>query len=96
MVTSFWGDEELHRRGTFGPSSELVLVAELERAEGDGERPIARVAFMTQKADFSPAPPRIGADNMRYNRIEGLSFGGKVDQELGAGSSTSFQPLSAD
>jgi hypothetical protein len=40
---------------------------------------------MTAQADFSPARPHAQLDNMRYNRIEALSVGGRLDQELGAG-----------
>jgi hypothetical protein len=40
---------------------------------------------MTAQADFSPAPILFERDNPRYNRIEGLSVGGRADQQLGAG-----------
>ncbi len=40
---------------------------------------------MTAQPDFAPAPIRFERENLRYNRIEGLSFGGRADQELGAG-----------
>ncbi|MBA3672733.1 MAG: hypothetical protein H0W68_12030 [Gemmatimonadaceae bacterium] len=37
------------------------------------------------QADFAPQPPSIGWDRPRYNRVEGLSLGGRADQQLGAG-----------
>ncbi|MEP6731158.1 MAG: hypothetical protein ABJE10_10995 [bacterium] len=40
---------------------------------------------MGAQPDFAPQPPTAAFDNMRYNRIEGLSVGGRVDQQLGAG-----------
>jgi hypothetical protein len=40
---------------------------------------------MTAQAGFAPAPLHAELETVRYNRIEGLSFGGRLDQELGAG-----------
>jgi hypothetical protein len=40
---------------------------------------------MTAQADFAPTPPHAELENARYNRIEALSVGGRIDQELGAG-----------
>ena len=46
---------------------------------------VAQALSMGAQPDFAPLPPTIGLDNMRYNRVEGLSMGGRVDQILGAG-----------
>ena len=42
------------------------------------------LSFGTQ-ANFAPLPATAQWDNVRYNRIEALSFGGRIDQQLGAG-----------
>ena len=46
---------------------------------------VSQALSMGAQADFAPLRPVMQWDNMRYNRIEGLSFGGRIDQELGAG-----------
>jgi hypothetical protein len=40
---------------------------------------------MGSQANFAPAPPTLAYAPLRYNRIEALSVGGMVDQQLGAG-----------
>ena len=40
---------------------------------------------MDSQAGFAPAPPVVAYAPLRYNRIEGLSVGGTLDQQLGAG-----------
>ena len=40
---------------------------------------------MDAQADFVPQLPTVALDRPRYNRIEGLSLGGRADQVLGAG-----------
>jgi hypothetical protein len=40
---------------------------------------------MGSQAGFAPAPPVLAYAPLRYNRIEGLSAGGMLDQQLGAG-----------
>ena len=40
---------------------------------------------MAAQADFAPAPIHLQMENLRYNRIEALSIGGRADQVLGAG-----------
>ena len=46
---------------------------------------VKQALSMGAQADFAPLPPTMELDNVRYNRIEGLSVGGRVDQQLGAG-----------
>jgi hypothetical protein len=46
---------------------------------------VAQALSMGAQAEFAPQLPTFGADRPRYNRIEGLSLGGRVDQVLGAG-----------
>jgi hypothetical protein len=46
---------------------------------------VKQALSMGAQPDFAPLPPTMAYENMRYNRIEGLSFGGRVDQTLGAG-----------
>lgn len=46
---------------------------------------VQQALSMGAQADFSPQPPVIEFDRPRYNRVEGLSFGGHLDQTLGMG-----------
>ncbi|HEY5441441.1 MAG TPA: hypothetical protein VIJ90_09195, partial [Gemmatimonadaceae bacterium] len=46
---------------------------------------VAQALSMGAQPDFAPLPPTMELENVRYNRIEGLSVGGRVDQTLGAG-----------
>ncbi|MEO8337023.1 MAG: hypothetical protein ABI664_18710 [bacterium] len=46
---------------------------------------VKQALSMNAQADFAPLPATAELDNVRYNRIEGLSFGGRIDQQLGAG-----------
>ena len=46
---------------------------------------VSQALSMSAQSDFSPARPHAELQNLRYNRIEGVSMGGRVDQELGAG-----------
>jgi hypothetical protein len=46
---------------------------------------VQQALSMGAQANFAPLPATAELDNVRYNRIEGLSFGGRVDQQLGAG-----------
>jgi hypothetical protein len=46
---------------------------------------VKQALSMGAQSDFSPLPATAEWDNMRYNRIEGLSFGGRADKQLGAG-----------
>ncbi|MEO5815747.1 MAG: ShlB/FhaC/HecB family hemolysin secretion/activation protein, partial [Gemmatimonadaceae bacterium] len=46
---------------------------------------VKQALSMNAQADFAPLPPTGQLDNVRYNRIEGLSFGARVDQQLGMG-----------
>jgi hypothetical protein len=46
---------------------------------------VKQALSMGAQANFSPLPWTAEMDNVRYNRIEGLSVGGRVDQQLGAG-----------
>ena len=46
---------------------------------------VAQALSMGAQAEFAPQLPTFGPDRPRYNRIEGVSFGGRADQVLGAG-----------
>ncbi|HEY5220062.1 MAG TPA: hypothetical protein VIJ16_09640, partial [Gemmatimonadaceae bacterium] len=48
---------------------------------------IAEALSLSAQAHFAPARPTFhsGLDLVRFNRIEGLSVGGRVDEEFGAG-----------
>ena len=46
---------------------------------------VKQALSMGAQAQFAPLPARAELDNVRYNRIEGLSFGGRVDKQLGLG-----------
>ena len=46
---------------------------------------VAQALSMGAQPDFAPLRPTTELDNVRYNRVEGLSLGGRVDQTLGAG-----------
>ena len=46
---------------------------------------VAQALAMGAQPDFSPLPPTAELDNVRYNRVEGLSLGARAEQTLGAG-----------
>ena len=46
---------------------------------------VKQALSMSAQPDFAPLPPTMAMENVRYNRIEGLSAGARVDQTLGAG-----------
>jgi hypothetical protein len=46
---------------------------------------VQQALAMGSQAGFAPAPPTLAYAPLRYNRIEGLSVGGQVAQQLGAG-----------
>jgi hypothetical protein len=46
---------------------------------------VSEALSMGAQADFAPQLPTMELDRPRYNRIEGLSVGGRADQVLGAG-----------
>ncbi|CAN5750884.1 hypothetical protein BH11GEM1_BH11GEM1_14030 [soil metagenome] len=46
---------------------------------------VAQALSMGAQSGFSPQPPTTELQNLRYNRVEGLSVGARVDQTLGAG-----------
>ena len=46
---------------------------------------VSEALSMGAQPGFSPQPMRAQMENLRYNRIEGLSAGGRLDQTLGAG-----------
>ena len=46
---------------------------------------VAQALSMGAQSGFAPQPPTVGFQNLRYNRVEGLSVGGQADQILGAG-----------
>ncbi len=48
---------------------------------------VAEALSLSAQAQFAPLPPTFhwGADLMRFNRIEGFSIGGRVDEQFGAG-----------
>ena len=46
---------------------------------------VQQALAMGSQAGFAPAPPTLAYAPLRYNRIEGISAGGQVAQQLGAG-----------
>ena len=46
---------------------------------------VSQALSMGAQPDFAPLPPTVALENLRYNRVEGLSAGGRADQVLGAG-----------
>jgi hypothetical protein len=46
---------------------------------------VSQALAMGSQAGFSPLPPTLAYAPLRYNRIEGLSGGGTLDQQLGGG-----------
>ena len=46
---------------------------------------VAQALSMGAQPGFSPQPPTTEFQNLRYNRVEGLSVGARADQTLGAG-----------
>ena len=46
---------------------------------------VAQALSMDAQSGFAPQPPIVGLENLRYNRVEGLSFGASAVQQLGAG-----------
>ncbi|MEP6622163.1 MAG: hypothetical protein ABJE47_22765 [bacterium] len=46
---------------------------------------VSQALSMNAQPDFAPQLPVFGLENFRFNRVEGLSAGGRVDQQLGAG-----------
>ena len=62
----------------YDKGEEVVASAEIDALVKDA-------LAMGSQASFAPAPPVITYAPMRYNRIEGLSAGGLLEQQLGAG-----------
>jgi hypothetical protein len=50
---------------------------------------VSQALSMAAQAGFAPQVPTAGLSNLRYNRIEGLSFGAHIEQQLGGGYSAS-------
>lgn len=46
---------------------------------------VSQALSMGAQAQYAPQLPVLNALNPRYNRVEGLSLGGRADQQLGAG-----------
>ena len=46
---------------------------------------VSQALSMGAQASFSPQPPTTAFQNLRYNRVEGLSVGARADQTLGGG-----------
>ena len=46
---------------------------------------VKQALSMGAQPDFAPLPPTAELENVRYNRVEGLSVGARADQILGAG-----------
>jgi len=46
---------------------------------------VAQALSMGAQAGFAPQLPTVHFDNMRYNRVEGLSLGGRAEELLGDG-----------
>jgi hypothetical protein len=52
---------------------------------GEIDALVSQALSMGAQAEFAPQRPTLATASLRYNRIEGLSFGGVADQQLGAG-----------
>jgi hypothetical protein len=46
---------------------------------------VSQALSMGAQPGFAPQPTQAQLENLRYNRVEGLSVGGRLDQTLGAG-----------
>ncbi|MEO8564573.1 MAG: hypothetical protein ABI601_21040 [bacterium] len=46
---------------------------------------VSQALSMGTQAGYAPQPPILAVAPFRYNRVEGLSFGGTAEQQLGAG-----------
>ena len=46
---------------------------------------VSQALSMGAQPGFAPQPVHAQMENLRYNRVEGLSVGGRIDQTLGAG-----------
>ena len=62
----------------YDTGDEVVASAEIDAL-------VKQALAMGSQASFAPAPPTLAYAPLRYNRVEGLSGGGMLDQQLGAG-----------
>jgi hypothetical protein len=62
----------------YDTGEQVVASAEIEAL-------VNQALAMGSQASFAPAPPTLAYAPLRYNRIEALSVGGMVEQQLGAG-----------
>jgi len=62
----------------YDTGDEVVASAEIDAL-------VEQALAMGSQASFAPAPPTLAYAPLRYNRVEGLSGGGMLDQQLGAG-----------
>ena len=62
----------------YDKGEEVVASAEIDALVKDA-------LAMGSQASFAPSPPVVAYAPLRYNRIEGLSAGGTLEQQLGAG-----------
>ncbi len=67
-------------KSIYDPGEELAGAAERDAL-------ISQALSLSAQAHFSPMPPTLhyGLDMLRFNRIEGLSLGARVDEQFGAG-----------
>lgn len=62
----------------YDKGEEVVASAEVDAL-------VNQALAMGSQAGYAPTPPTLAYAPLRYNRIEGLSVGGMLDQQLGAG-----------
>lgn len=67
-------------KSIYDPGEEIAGAAERDAL-------IAQALSLSAQAHFAPVPPTLhyGLDMLRFNRIEGLSAGARVDEQFGAG-----------
>jgi hypothetical protein len=67
-------------KSIYDPSDEVAGAAERDAL-------ISQALSLSAQAHFSPVPPALhyGVDMLRFNRIEGLSAGARLDEQFGAG-----------
>jgi hypothetical protein len=62
----------------YDKGDEIVPSAEIDAL-------VQQALAMGSQASYAPTPPTLAYAPLRYNRVEGLSGGGMLDQQLGAG-----------
>ncbi len=69
----------------YDPGDELFGTKELEALKAEALSMSAQAPFSVRMQLLPPPVVAFGPSMMRYNRVEGLSFGASVEQQLGGG-----------